>query len=230
MSVLLRLGMDFAVFVSMSDATAFYLDYVAPTTGPPPASAPLAVRRTRRAVEARDEAISQAFSALPDDTNVLLTPRDQVVIDTIDHQRGLIAQRTAKRVAELTGSSSSTPSTPPRRLPSETPTIFEQTPRRIFDEFADACSPNTLLLCTSHTYDSPSHSRPTSSSSSPRPNHLLRFATLAEYDNGSPIIQNGTRQRISTTTTTNRSRQDLQRDSGTGHPSPRPDLRPPGPE
>ena len=121
MSVLLRLGMDFAVFVSMSNATAFYLDYVAPPTGPTPAPAPApAVRRTRRDVEARDEAIAQAFAALPDGTNVLLTPRDQIVIDTIDHQRGLIAQRTAKRIAELTGSSSSsspTPSTPPRSVP-----------------------------------------------------------------------------------------------------------------
>ena len=124
MSVLLRLGMDFAVFASMSDATSFYLDFVAPTPGPTPAPAPTA-RRTRRDIETRDEAIAQAFSALPDGTDVLLTPRDQLVIDTIDHQRGLIAQRTAKRIAELLESSSSTPSTPPISVPDDTQTIFE---------------------------------------------------------------------------------------------------------
>ena len=33
----------------------------------------------------------------------------------------------------------------PRSVPDDT--IFSQTPRRIFDEFADACSPTALLLC-----------------------------------------------------------------------------------
>jgi hypothetical protein len=221
-SVLLRLGMGLAVFVSMSDATAFYLGSVAPTTGPPPAPAPAALQTrpdqaTSARVAAPDAAIIEVVSALPNGTPLLLAPRDQLVINTIDHKRGIIAQRTAARIAELRNESSSTPSTPPRR---------------VIGEFADGCSPNAHLLNCSRIFERQMHSQrsETSASSLPSTYHLLHFASLAEHDNGSPIIQHGFEQRNSRqrnfSQATDRPRQDLQRDSGTKPPPP---IGPPPP-